>query len=154
MYDGCQFHLSIHIQLSSKGTHLMSRFSFCVSSFGALIDQSVAAGEIFTIVSNLTSKYHPCKHDSDGHFQLDIRLSRNQARTYLQHYLRRSAAASGFWVAFHPRAVGSLHFERARRATLAALSPRVSLPASQKMESQRPYRSDNIRTTNHRDVVE
>jgi hypothetical protein len=102
MCDGCQFHLSIHIKLSAKNAHLMSRFSFCFSSFGALIDQSVAAGEIFTIVSSLTSKYHPCKHDSDVHFQFGIGLSRNQARTYPQHYLGRLAAASGFGSLFSP----------------------------------------------------
>lgn len=51
----------------------MSRLSFCFSSFGALINQSVNFGrKTIRDRVNLTNNSHPGTHDSDGHFQVGI----------------------------------------------------------------------------------
>jgi hypothetical protein len=55
-----------------RRSYSMSRLSFCLSSFGALINQPTATGRPFGIVSSLTNNSHPGTHDSDGHFRAGI----------------------------------------------------------------------------------
>lgn len=81
-------------QSRARDSYLISRLSFCLSSFGALVGQSITTRKPTQIASDLTSTPHLGRHDSDGHFQADTGLSRARGSRYPQHYFEYSAAAS------------------------------------------------------------